>query len=230
MTFDENSSDTAFRGLMKNLNLDESQFKSYKTNFSQLTYDQLSTTKNEIESQLSLLFDILANQYKADMATPLLTDDGYPRNDIDVVGIRLIRVKIIRLRNDVKLVYTLLETKLIEKFEQQKGSAVSESPPEPEQTIPTPVYTIPFATVCEVVPLGPASASGLKEGDQIIAMDDIHAANHNRLANISLKVRDSVDKSLAVVISREGTRQTLELKPTDKWDGRGLLGCRLLPL
>lgn len=230
MTFDENSSDASFRGLMKDLNLDESQFKSYKTNFSQLTYDQLSTTKNEIESQLSLLFDILSNQYKADMSTSLLTDDGYPRNDIDVVGIRLIRVKIIRLRNDVKLVYSLLETKLIEKFEQQKGSTVSETSIEPEQTRPSPVYTIPFAIVSEVVPHGPASTSGLNEGDQIIAMDDIHAANHNRLTNISLKVRDSVDKSLAVVVLRDGTRQTLDLKPTDKWDGRGLLGCRLLPL
>ncbi|CUM57412.1 uncharacterized protein AC631_02759 [Debaryomyces fabryi] len=230
MTFDENSSDAAFRGLMKNLNLDESQFKSYKTNFSQLTYDQLSTTKNEIESQLSLLFDILSNQYKADMSTPLLTDDGYPRSDIDVVGIRLIRVKIIRLRNDVKLVYSLLEAKLIERFEEQKNSGVPDTSEQSEQVRNPLLYTIAFATVSEVVPHGPASTSGLKEGDQIISVDDIHAANHNKLANISLKVRDSVDKSLSVIILRNGTRQTLELKPTDKWDGRGLLGCRLLPL
>lgn len=230
MTFDENSSDAAFRGLMKNLNLNESQFKSYKTNFSQLTYDQLSTTKNEIESQLSLLFDILSNQYKADMSTPLLTGDGYPRSDIDVVGIRLIRVKIIRLRNDVKLIYSLLETKLIEKFEEQKNSAVGDASEQIEQDRQPPLYTIAFAVVNEVVPHGPAFTSGLKEGDQIIAVDDIHAANHNKLANVSLKVRDSVDKSLSVIILRDGIRQTLELKPTDKWDGRGLLGCRLLPL
>lgn len=230
MTVDESSTDAAFRGLMKDLNLDESQFKSYKTNFSQLTYNQLCTTKSEIESQLSLLFDILSNKYNATMSTELLTEDGFPRSDIDVVGIRLIRVKIIRLRNDVKLVYSLIETKLIEKFESEKEAVTLETHHEPSVSEPTPVYTIPFAVVSEVALEGPAHTSGLKEGDQIVSVDNIHAANHERLSKISYKVRASIDLPLCVVVMRDGTRHTLELKPTDKWEGKGLLGCRILPI
>lgn len=218
---------------MKNLNLDETQFKDYKTDFAQLTYEQLCTTKTEIEAQLSLLFDLLSTQYHADMATSLLTDDGYPRSDIDVVGIRLVRVKIIRLRNDVKIVYSLLEAKMVEQFEAQRasgGAQAEQTAQVPDLPKPAPVYSIPFASVAEVVPHGPAFSSGLREGDRIVSFDDVHAANHNRLAGISARVRSSVDSPIAVHILRGLRRQVLLLTPTSNWDGNGLLGCRLLPL
>ncbi|KAK6201385.1 uncharacterized protein RJT21DRAFT_34925 [Scheffersomyces amazonensis] len=234
MTIDEGDlSDDSFRGLMRNLNLDESQFKDYDTNYSQLSLEKLSEIKQSIESQLSLLFDLLKHKYNADMDTKLLTSDGFPRSDIDVVSIRLIRVKIIRLRNDDKALLKVLDKKLIEHFENIRDVQATESSQTDTSTNTSSSlsYTVPFATIREIAPNGPANTAGLVEGDQIVLFDQsIHAANHNKLSNVVSSVRNGIGKSIEVQILRNNVPLTLHLKPTNNWGGQGLLGCRLVPL
>lgn len=239
MTVDDHDvTESSFNGLMQALNLDSNQFKEYDIeSFHQLNFQQLSQLKTEIESQLTILFDLLRQKYNADMETKLVTIDGFPRSDIDVVSIRLIRVRIIRLRNDDKLIIHLLEQKMAEEFASRKDQVEEEpqeqqtSSPAADRQILTQRYTIPFARVCQIVPSGPAEKSGLKEGDQIILFDnDIHAVNNRKLAELVIRVRSKQDQNINVDIKRGDERINLVLKPTDKWDGQGLLGCRLVPI
>ncbi|KAK6457600.1 putative 26S proteasome regulatory subunit [Scheffersomyces xylosifermentans] len=234
---DEDVSGDSFRGLMKSLNLDETQFKSYRTDFALLDFQQLSTTKEDIESQLSILFDVLKNKYGADMNTKLVTRDGFPRSDIDVVSIRLIRVKVIRLRNDHKQILELLNDKLIEEFANRRAAepqtdtndVQTSQATESRQEVSR--YTVPFALVKDVADNGPAYTSGLRDGDKIIVFDeDIHAANHGKLANVVSRVRNSINKSVKVDVLRGTERLVLDLKPTPNWGGQGVLGCRLVAL
>ncbi|KAK7678149.1 hypothetical protein QCA50_018822 [Cerrena zonata] len=213
MTVDEGDINDSFRGLMQSLNLDENQFKNYDIEFETLSFPQLSAVKSEMESQL-------------DMDTALLSGDGYPRNDIDVVSIRLIRVKVIRLRNDYKKVLELLEKKLVEQLGRSSTAQV-----ENEIRVPETPPLIPFALVKEVAFESPAFNSGLEEGDKIILFDnDIHVRNHDKLASISRRVSNRIDQPIKVEILRNEQQQSLELTPTNNWNGRGVLGCRIIPL
>ena len=77
----------------------------------QLRLSALSTQKAQIESELALNLGILSS-HNADMNTPLLDSGGFPRADIDIVTVRTTRVKIIRLRNDLKQVIDQLAVEL----------------------------------------------------------------------------------------------------------------------
>ena len=95
MTVDELDVSGSFQGLMRSLNLDSEQFKEYDDiDFESLNFIQLSHVKDEIENQLNILFDLLRHKYNADMDTPLVTPDGFPRSDLDVVTIRLLRIRL----------------------------------------------------------------------------------------------------------------------------------------
>lgn len=224
--------DGAFRGLMSSLNL-ASTFLGYPSNFATLTYNQLLQAKNTIENQLSILFDLLSQKYSATMETPLLTPDGFPRSDIDVVSIRLIRTKIIRMRNDYRAVLQLLEAKL----QEQLGTSVLQSQPvnresseSTENVVLSSRYTIPYARVSEIAPDSPALRAGLREGDGIVLFGHVHAGNHARLLEITTCVQGHVDRQFAVIVVRNGTQQEVQLTPTNGWGGRGLLGCRVVPI
>lgn len=232
----DDDGETKFRGLMKSLNLDESQLPTYPTNFGDFTIEELAPIKRLIEDQLGLLFDLLHNQYHADMDSNL-TVNGFPRSDIDVMNVRLLRVKIIRLRNDNKALLKVMETKLEQAFAQHKSDAMaidddepvivehSDAAPSPKKAIE---YTIPFARVTEVAPEGPAYALGLRDDDEIVVFDgDIHAANHDKLQNLVKRVAPG--RKVPVVVQRGSDRVDLTLTP-NKWQGRGILGCRVLPL
>lgn len=235
MTVDEHDlNDSSFTGLMQTLNLDPIEFKEYTNINSRLTFQELEIIKQDIEKQLNILFDLLNHKYNCDMNTSLITSDGYPRNDIDVVSIRLIRVRIIRLKNDYKLILELIDDKMSQEFAQRQidnpiGQDVEEEMND-SQSRRTIEYTIPFARVAEVVNGGPAFKAGLKENDEILLFDhDIHASNNNRLRNLVTRVK--IGKTIPVEIKRnQNEKVSLNLIPSDDWDGQGLLGCRLLPI
>lgn len=216
--------DHSFSGVMRTLNLDPDKFQNYNGDFSSLNYRQLATVKSDIENQLSLLFDMLTNNFAADMSTPLVTEDGFPRNDIDVVSIRLVRVRIVMLKNDLKSVLELLEKKLQQQFSNQ------ERQPAPVTAAPNVEQLVPFALVTEIADESPAEKAGLQLQDKIVYFDDIYAANHNRLQAIAGRLKQRQDQKLRVLVLRDGKKVHLELVPSDNWLGNGLLGCRLVPL
>ncbi|TID14466.1 hypothetical protein CANINC_004754 [Pichia inconspicua] len=85
-----------------------------------LSFDQLASLRSCIDSDLNHLLNHLHNSLSADMETPLLTLDGYPRNDIDVPEIRKCRSKIITLRNDYKWISEELLEKMNTQLEKNK--------------------------------------------------------------------------------------------------------------
>lgn len=83
---------------------------------------------------------------KVSMDSALITHDGFPRSDVNVMEIRNVRVKIIKLRNDLTVVINELSEKLHSQFQST----------EPEKKIDNDLL-IPFAKVTEVVDSGPAA-------------------------------------------------------------------------
>lgn len=228
------SSSSSFQGLMQSLNLDPQEFKEYQDFNLNLSFQQLDLIKQDIERQLKILFDLLRHKYNCDMESSLISSEGFPRNDIDVVSVRLIRVRIIRLKNDYKSIIHLIDEKMSHEFAQRQANQPIEQDKEGDNNIDGGLgrgieYNIPFARVAEVVNGGPAYQAGLKENDQIILFDqDIHASNNNRLRNLASRVK--VGKSILVEIKRNEEKISLTLIPSDDWNGQGLLGCRLLPI
>jgi 26S proteasome non-ATPase regulatory subunit 9 len=75
-------------------------------------FSHLTKYKSEIDTDLNILFNYLQNILHANMETPLLTLDGFPRSDIDVAAIRICRAKIIKLQNDYKWINETLLDKI----------------------------------------------------------------------------------------------------------------------
>lgn len=210
----------SFEGAMNALNLD---LKDIEGNVEAMDYPQLAAAKDTVEQNLTTLFDLLQNKYNCDMSLPLVVD-GFPRADIDVVSVRLIRLKIVRLRNDHSQIMSLLETKLAEYF--ARAPKIEDTPP-----VETTEPLTPFAVVKSVANESPAERAGLREGDQIVLFDDdINAHNHRDLAAIVPRVTQKKDAQIPVRVRRGSTEISLNLKPTDRWAGRGLLGCHIVPI
>lgn len=229
MTVDDHDV-AGFQGLMKSLNLDSDQFQEYdQSKFSSYDFEQLLNLKLEIESQLRILFNLLQQKYGASMETNLVTADGFPRSDIDVVTIRLIRVQIIRLKNDYKELLKVLDSKMEEEFAKRKtelGDDQAQTEPRLNQQKPN----IPFAQVKEVIAGGPAESAGLKERDLIVIFDnDIHALNHNKLSKLVERVRAKPGEKLQLTVKRNEETLNLILNTSVKWDGKGI-GCRIVPV
>lgn len=225
MTIDDNDIGGSFTGAMKDINLEDTEYS--RTTLQNMPYNQLALAKSDIERTLESLFDLLTYKYKFDMHLPLVIN-GFPRSDVDVVTIRLIRIKIIRLRNDHAFVLQLLEAHLVERL--QGSNPTDEAVTTTIEVVPSQNY-FPFAVVREVAPNGPADKSGLRTGDTVTLFDsDIHAGNHNKLSALAGRVREKVGRDIPVELIREGQKVQVTLVPTDNWGGRGVLGCLLVPL
>lgn len=94
----------------------------------------------------------------------------------------------------------------------------------------------PFARIDAVAAGSPAEGAGLKEEDLIVVFGPIHYENNDHLRAIAELVPDiaSEQESLEIVLLRHNLDKDkwetlkLNLKPRP-WDGRGLLGCHLMP-
>lgn len=216
--------DNAFSGIMKDLNLDILDYNH--SELAKLNYKRLAEVKQEVELQLTSLFDTLKYRCNCDMEL-LLVVDGFPRSDIDVLAVRLIRTKIIRLRNDHKFVLQLIEEQLMKEL--QAGANINPVAAT-ETTRVTPQRIIPFALVKSVAENSPAERSGLQENDKIILFGgDVHAGNHCKLGAVGSKVKDNVGQEIVVEVLRGQNKQSLVLVPTTDWPGQGLLGCHIVP-
>lgn len=213
-------------GAMLALNLDVPDFT--KADIHAMDYASLAQTKLRIENSLEKLFDLLTHTYRSDMTLPL-TIDGFPRADIDVLSVRLIRTKVIRLRNDLTDVIELIGTRLEEQLKQgaPPETATAPSSANTRQSANRP----PFARVDQVFADGPADRAGLKMGDLVVAFDaDITFSNHNQLSALATRVQQKKDQEVPVEVIRLGQTTHLVMVPSSNWSGRGLLGCHLVPL
>lgn len=206
---------------MKELNLEVNEIDILQLH--RIDYPELALIKSRIESDLETLFDLLSHKYKFDMILPLVID-GFPRSDVDLVSIRLLRTKIIRLRNDHREILSQIDKHLTQKFAVKEGheseTVIMETPKIP---------SIPFALVKSIVNNSPSDKAGLVSGDRIVAFDKtINVTNHRKLAAIAKRVNESRDQEICIHILRNGKVIALSLTPSDTWGGQSLLGCHIV--
>ncbi|XP_078083643.1 26S proteasome non-ATPase regulatory subunit 9 [Mustelus asterias] len=191
---------------------------------------QLVKKKDTIEAQIKAYYDILERQNKAGMDEPLVDIEGYPRTDINVYEVRTARHNIICLQNDHKDLMKQIEEALhqLHAHDREKHrldeAEVHQEAMEHEISVPT-----AFAKIDTVTPGSPASTSGLQVGDEIIEFGSVNTQNFQNLQNIATVVQRSEGKPLNVTIIRNGQNVHVSLTP-QRWSGRGLLGCNIVPL
>lgn len=228
MTTGQNHQNDSFSGEMRSLNLDVPDFSG---DFLSMNYQQLANAKELVETSVDRLSSLLHETYKFDMSLPLVID-GFPRSDIDVVTVRLIRSKIVRLRNDHAAILDQLQNKLTQQFHSKiESSNVSQEQGTSKGFKNPNLHAQAFALVKDVVQNSPAEKAGLSIGDRITYFDgDINARNHNNLSALALRVKEKKDKNVPVEVLRDSSPKTLQLVPTENWPGRGLLGCHIVPI
>ncbi|KAI5866618.1 hypothetical protein GGS23DRAFT_279659 [Durotheca rogersii] len=210
-------------------------------NAKHLSFAELQVKKESLEAELKALGGVL-DSHGVNMATPLITPDGFPRADIDVAQIRTTRARIIHLKNDYKDIMNTIEKHLHEHFasiqDTEEAAPASTSTGRAENllgdSIPATLEE-PFAKVNSVAAGSPAEVAGLKPGDEIQNFGYVNKANHDDLKKVAECVQGNENETILVKVSRRvesSRRQELQLNlvPRRSWGGRGLLGCHIIPL
>ncbi|XP_035514627.1 26S proteasome non-ATPase regulatory subunit 9 [Morone saxatilis] len=185
--------------------------------------------KDELEEQIKAYYDVLEDQ-GVGVEGPLVDEEGYPRADVNVYQIRTARHNISCLQNDHKAIMVEIEEALHKlharekaKREQDETEAVDEAM-EQQVTLPP-----PFARVDAVTQGSPACGAGLRVGDGVIEFGSVNTGNFQNLQNIASVVQHSEGKPLRVTVVRDGQKAQMSLTP-QRWSGRGLLGCNIVPI
>ncbi|XP_071387801.1 26S proteasome non-ATPase regulatory subunit 9 isoform X1 [Centroberyx affinis] len=199
---------------------------------SEITMDDvrnLIKKKDEIEEQIKAYYDVLEDQ-GVGVEGPLVDAEGYPRADVNLYQIRTARHNISCLQNDHKAIMVEIEEALHKlharekaKREQDEAEAQAEAM-DHEVTLPP-----PFARVDAVTQGSPACGAGLRVGDEIIEFGTVNTGNFQSLQNIASVVQHSEGKPLRVAVIRSSQRVQMSLTP-QRWAGRGLLGCNIVPI
>lgn len=185
--------------------------------------------KDDIEEQIKAYYDVLEDQ-GVGVEGPLVDEEGYPRADVNLYQIRTARHEISCLQNDHKAIMVEIEEALHklharEKAKQRQDQAeAQEEAMEQQVTLPP-----PFARVDAVTDGSPASGAGLRVGDEVIEFGSVNTANFQNLQNIASVVQHSEGKPLRVTVIRVGQKVQMNLTP-QRWSGRGLLGCNIVPV
>ena len=161
--------------------------------------EEVMRLKDRIESQLKEFASYLSSQ-GVDMETPLVSRDGYPRADIDVLQVRLARRNINMLRNDLRKVMERMQELLVTYFKTPEGTKVNPSGTDASSEttkssagVRGSEYEVPFAVLREVVPGGPAARAGVKDGDKLLKIGAVNASNHNKLKGVQREVLEHED-------------------------------------
>ncbi|CAI5650198.1 26S proteasome non-ATPase regulatory subunit 9 [Oreochromis niloticus] len=185
--------------------------------------------KDEIEEQIKAYYDVLQDQ-GVGVEDSLVDAEGYPRADVNLYQIRTARHNISCLQNDHKAIMAEIEEALHKlharekaKREQDEAEAQEEAM-EHQVTLPP-----PFARVDAVTEGSPACGAGLRVGDELIEFGSVNTGNFQNLQNIASVVQHSEGKPLRVSVIRAGQKVQMSLTP-QRWSGRGLLGCNIIPV
>lgn len=215
---------------------------------------RLINRRDQMQLELDALVSVLES-HNVTMDTPLVTDDGFPRADIDVAQIRATRAHIIRLKNDYKALMAQIEQGLgryfaaanqngssgdssslpqangsLDKDKSLSASTTTTSTTTTTTTTTNEPYYPPFAKVQSVEPNSPASIAGLQPLDKICTFGLVDATNHRNLSRLATVVATHAEIPMTVI--RGNATQPLELMliPNSNWGGRGSIGCHIVPL
>ncbi|TMS03528.1 26S proteasome non-ATPase regulatory subunit 9 [Larimichthys crocea] len=185
--------------------------------------------KDEIEEQIKAYYDVLEDQ-GVGVEGALVDEEGYPRSDVNLYQIRTARHNVSCLQNDHKDIMVEIEEALHKLHAREKAkrqqdeTGAQDEAMEQQVTLPP-----PFARVDAVTQGSPACGAGLRVGDEVIEFGSVNTANFQNLQNIASVVQHSEGKSLRVAVIRDGQKAQMSLTP-QRWSGRGLLGCNIVPI
>lgn len=174
---------------------------------------QLIELRHHMVDELDALSDILTS-HNADMDTPLVTNDGFPREDIDVATVRATRVRILRLRNDLIALTSEIEHGLHEYFAGNNAGSATNGGGDSSSSVARPssfngasvshgdilsgngvssnVNDIAFCYVNQVSSMSPAEDAGLQCGDKIVSFGYVNASNHSNLTRLATIVSGNI--------------------------------------
>ncbi|XP_034397519.1 26S proteasome non-ATPase regulatory subunit 9 [Cyclopterus lumpus] len=199
---------------------------------SEMTMDDVKNLvqqKDEIEEQIKAYYDVLEDQ-GVGVEGVLVDAEGFPRADVNVYQIRTARNSISCLQNDHKAIMEEIEEALHKLHAREKAKRETDEtgargePMEQQVTLPP-----PFARVDAVTQGSPACGAGLRVGDEVIEFGSVNTDNFQNLQNIASVVQHSEGKPLRVTVIRDGQKAQMSLTP-QRWSGRGLLGCNIVPI
>ncbi|KAG8857956.1 putative 26S proteasome regulatory subunit [Tulasnella sp. 330] len=207
----------------------------------------LMAHRDQLEKDLKEQQAILRQNNGVGMHTPLVDSEGFPRSDIDVHAVRYARVRIIELNNDIRdatnqlaealnIVYEPLpaDPDAEKQASSSNGSHTGvaggslDAAPQVDQDLK------PFARVDGVMPGSPAADAGLVREDLIIQFGTLtYDQMAGGLQPLAQLVGSHENRPMVIRIRRrnaDGGSSDRDLTFTpQKWGGRGLLGCHIVP-
>ncbi|KAL4229187.1 26S proteasome non-ATPase regulatory subunit 9 [Mactra antiquata] len=187
---------------------------------------ELMKRRDELESEIKTLHEVLDSQKSVGMEEPLTDAEGFPRADIDVYSVRHARHQILCLQNDHKALMDEIEEELYKihaearQFKQTSGDTNDE-----QQIQSTVTVKESFGSIVSVDVGSPAETAALKVGDSVLQFGSITASNFQGMQNIASVVQHSINMPLTVIVYREGKELKLSLTPSRWKPGKGLIGC-----
>eukprot|EP01135_Chromosphaera_perkinsii_P000288 Nk52_evm57s62 gene=Nk52_evmTU57s62 len=199
-----------------------------------LTAKELIVKKDQVEGSIKELMSALES-HGVTLTEPLVDGGGFPRSDVDIHGIRILRNQIATLQNDHKEIMDNIEKALHQIHQEAKetgtirrssGGALSHSDAED-------LVKLVIGKISEIGEGSPADRAGLKEGDLLVSFGTVNKYNFDSLQDIQRVVQNSIGRDVDIKIIRGNggngrSMQRMVLTPKE-WSGRGVLGCRLLP-
>jgi len=189
---------------------------------------KLMKARKEIEEQIAAVGGILESNHIG-MSEPLVDNEGYPRNDIDVFQVRHARHRIICLQNDFKAMNKQIESGLAAYHQHLKDQGAVGTPMEVEDDDNAATALQPIAKVNLVSEGSPAFHAGLKVDDLVLSIGSLDSANFTGLPQIGTLIQRSTGSVVSVKVRREEQIIKLALIP-GPWSGQGLLGCNVIPM
>ncbi|KAH9259369.1 hypothetical protein BASA81_002412 [Batrachochytrium salamandrivorans] len=157
----------------------------------------------------------------------LIDSEGFPRNDVDIMRVATLRNRRAVLVTDTKQILKEIEAGLHELHAEAKPTIQSRATTTAAAT-ETGEEEQAFLRVNTVAFDSPAYSAGLREGDVIYRFGKLRWADfqHVQLAGVATEVVEA--KPLRIFFRRQGGKKTCTLLP-QRWEGKGLLGCHLVP-
>lgn len=184
----------------------------------------------------------------------LVDAEGFPRSDVDIFRVREQRNRLACINTDHKALMKEIEAEMFRLHESLLAKSDAEDKPEDSGSTfkssessssgdnmksGTPMAATastmaayeslsPIGKISELADNSPAKQANLKDNDHIIAFGPITIVTHGNVTNAMSAIASIVKENepITLVIDRNGKLMQLNIVPK-KWEGRGILGCRL---
>ncbi|KAG5670927.1 hypothetical protein PVAND_001156 [Polypedilum vanderplanki] len=192
---------------------------------------KLIEEKEKIEKKIEEYGVVLKNN-NIGFHEPLVDEEGFPRNDIDVRSVRLARTQIICLQNDLKNLMKVIDEGLQKYFYDRKDvpeASSSKLPPQMKK-LSLNENMRPFLVINVVDPNSPGEMCGVQVNDLICSFGSINYTNFKDLSQIGELVKNCEKQQVKITVRRNGNYMDLILVPKLGWGGNGFLGFKVAAL